>query len=68
MSLHPGPERLRSLLLRSVTYVRASFPWELRDLRAANDAAPPATTASLFAFPFTSLPGLRSGKHCERTP
>ena len=51
MPRHPSPERLRNLLLRSVTYVRAAFPWELRDLRAANDAGPQPTTASVLAFP-----------------
>lgn len=54
MHQNPSPERLRSLLLRSVTYVRAAFPWELRDLRAANDVRLPAGAASVFPFPVPS--------------
>ncbi|MDP3859855.1 MAG: hypothetical protein Q8Q73_19005 [Stagnimonas sp.] len=41
---HHPPGIPRPPLIRSVTYVRALFPWELRDVSAANDAlcAPPA--------------------------
>lgn len=34
--LRPGDDP-RIPLIRSVTYVRALFPWELRNVRGAND-------------------------------
>lgn len=51
MHSQPTPERLRNLLLRSVTYVRAAFPWELRGLSAANDASLPPASAAVIGFP-----------------